>query len=87
MNDHGCVQEKFSFAGDWAPMCPSPWKPVVDTWADTPILPVDPRYRTVFHVDEPGAHVSFPMEACCRHLGRHAHSTSGPQVQNSTPCR
>lgn len=37
------LQEKFSFAGDWAPMCPSPWKPVVDTWADTPILPIDPR--------------------------------------------
>jgi hypothetical protein len=105
-------------------MCPSPWKPVVDTWADTPILPVDPRYRTVFHVgepganvslpveacgmdtwadthillvdpryrtvfpvDEPGAHVSLPMEACGGHLGRHAYSICGPQVQNSIPCR
>jgi hypothetical protein len=47
-----------------APMCPSPWKPVVDTWADTPILPVDPRYITVFQVDEPGNFVSLPVEAC-----------------------
>jgi hypothetical protein len=29
----------------------------------TPILPVDPRYRKVFQVDEPGAHVSLPVEA------------------------
>ena len=38
------VQANFNFAGDWAPMCPSPWKPVVDVWADTPILPKDPRF-------------------------------------------
>lgn len=38
------VQAIFNFAGDWAPMCPSPWKPVVDVWADTPILPKDPRF-------------------------------------------
>ncbi|XP_023349863.1 para-nitrobenzyl esterase isoform X2 [Eurytemora carolleeae] len=37
------LQAIFNFAGDWAPMCPSPWKPVVDVWADTPILPKDPR--------------------------------------------
>jgi len=37
------LQDNFNFAGDWAPMCPSPWKPVIDTWADTPILPKDPR--------------------------------------------
>ena len=37
------LQGEFNFAGDWAPMCPSPWKPVVDTWADEPILPKDPR--------------------------------------------
>jgi len=37
------LQKQFEFAGDWAPMCPSPWKPVIDTWADTPILPKDPR--------------------------------------------
>ncbi len=36
---------------------------VVDTWADTAILPVDPRYKTVFDVDKPDAHVSLPMEA------------------------
>jgi len=37
------LQGEFNFAGDWAPMCPSPWKPVVDIWADEPILPKDPR--------------------------------------------
>jgi hypothetical protein len=55
-------------------MCPSLWKAVVDAWADTPILPVDPRYRTVFYVDESGAHVSLSMEACAGHLGREAFS-------------
>jgi hypothetical protein len=45
-------------------MCPSPWKPVVDTWAYTPILPVDPRYRAVFHVDKPGTDVSLPVGDC-----------------------
>ncbi len=36
-------QQEFKFAGDWAPMCPSPWKPVLDVWSDNPILPKDPR--------------------------------------------
>ncbi len=62
-------------------MCPFPWKPVVDTWAATPILPVDPRYRTVFHVDEPGAHVSLPVKTCGGHLGGHAHSARDPRYR------
>jgi hypothetical protein len=44
------------------PMCPSPWKPVVDTWADTPILPVDPRYRIVLYVDETVPMCSSPWK-------------------------
>jgi len=37
------LTQEFKFAGDWAPMCPSPWKPVLDVWSDNPILPKDPR--------------------------------------------
>ncbi len=67
-------------------MCPSSWKPVVNTWAEKAILPVDPRYKTVIHVDKPDAHVSPSVEACGGHLGRHAHSALGYQVQNGILC-
>ena len=37
------LQSSFNIAGSWADMVPSPWKPLVDTWASRPFLPVAPR--------------------------------------------
>ena len=37
------LQSSFNIAGSWADMVPSPWKPIVDSWAARPFLPSDPR--------------------------------------------
>ena len=37
------LQSSFNIAGSWADMVPSPWKPLVDSWAPEPFLPVCPR--------------------------------------------
>ena len=38
------LQSNFNIAGSWADMVPSPWKPLVDSWASNPFVPKNPRY-------------------------------------------
>jgi len=37
------LQSNFNIAGSWADMVPSPWKPLVDSWASNPFVPKNPR--------------------------------------------